>query len=84
MVPFQARGQSPQDLQALFHGGGSHLHGAKAPGQGRVRLHPAAVFLPGGSPDDLDAAPAQGRLQQIGPVDGALGSPGSHQGVELV
>ena len=84
MVPLQTR------LQGLQHPEGRlpvrllHLHRPEPPLQGRVLLDVLAVLLQGRGSEDLHLAPAQGRLQQIGRVNGSLGRARAHQGVHLV
>ena len=43
-----------------------------------------AVFVEGGGADDLDLAPGQGGLEDIGGVHAALGVPGAHDVMHLV
>ena len=75
---------TPDDLHRLVNGGLFHNDGLEAPLQGRVLFDVLAVFREGGSADDLDLAPAQGGLEDVGRVHGPLGIPGTHDGVDLV
>ena len=43
-----------------------------------------AVFLLGGGPDHLELSPAEGGLEDVGGVDGALGGACPDEGVQLV
>ena len=52
----------PEDLHGLPFRRLRHLHLRKPPAQGRVPEDIFPVFLPGGSADHLNLAPAQGRL----------------------
>ena len=52
--------------------------------QGRVLFNVLAVFVDGGGADDLQLAPGQGGLEDVGRVHRALGRAGADDGVHLV
>ena len=60
------------------------LDGLEAPLEGGVLLEVLAVLVQRGGADGLQLAPGQHGLEDRGGVDGALGGPRTHQGVELV
>ena len=64
--------------------GSSTDDGLEAPLQGGVLLDVLAVLIEGGGADDLELAPAQGGLEDIGGVHAALGIAGAHDVVDLV
>jgi hypothetical protein len=84
MVGLVAGPEALQDLQGLLGGGLQDDDGLEAPLQGGVFFYVAVVLPGGGGPDDLDLAPGQGGLEDVGGVQGALGPAGADQGVELV
>ena len=63
----------------LFHG-----DGLETAFQCRILLDAAAVLVERGGTYDLDLAPGQSRLEDVGRVHAALGIPGSDQVVHLV
>ena len=56
----------------------------EAPFQGAVLLDVLAVFVERGGADALDLAAGQGRLEDVGGVDGPFGAAGADQRVQLV
>ena len=60
------------------------LDGLEAALEGGVLLDVLPVLGQGGRPDALKLAPRQGRLENVGRVDGALRSPRADEGVQLV
>ena len=52
--------------------------------QGAVLLDVLAILVERGGADALDLAAGQGRLEDVGSVDGAFGAAGTDQGVQLV
>ena len=76
--------QSPEDVQGLVPAGLPDSDGLKAPLQGGVLFDILPVLVDGGGPDDLNLPPGQGGLEDVGGVDGPLGGPRPHDGVELV
>ena len=77
----------PQTLQngdGVLRGGLTHGDGLEAALQRGVFFNVLAVLVEGGRADDPDLAPAQGRLEDVGGVHGALGGAGAHDGVQLV
>ena len=77
-------GQGGEDGQGGLPGGLLHPDGLEAPLQSGVLLHHLPVLLPGGGPDELQPAPGQGGLEEVGRVDGPLGAPRPDEGVQLV
>ena len=84
MVLLVPAAQPPQNGLGLIRGGLGHLHGLETPLQRRVLFYILAVLLQGGGPYHLDLPPAQGRLEDVGRVNGPLGGPRSHDIVQLV
>ena len=84
MVLLVIVGDALEDLDAVLDGGFVHRHRLEAPLQGGVLLDVLAVLGKGGGADDLDLAPAQGGLQDIGGVHAALGVPGADDVMHLV
>ena len=82
--PLVVGGDALDDLHAVLDGGLLHHDGLEAPLQGGVLLDVLAVLGEGGGADDLDLAPAQGGLEDVGGVHGALGVAGAHDVVDLV
>ncbi len=76
--------QALEDLDGLGHRGLVDLHRLEAALQGGVLLEVLAVLLEGGGPHRLQLSPSQHGLQDAGGVDGPLGRPRPHQGVDLV
>mmetsp|Transcript_31540 Transcript_31540/g.74457 ORF Transcript_31540/g.74457 Transcript_31540/m.74457 type:complete len:588 (-) Transcript_31540:52-1815(-) len=76
--------QPTQDLHGLLHARLRHLHGLEAALEGSVLLNVLPVLGQGGRADALQLAARQGRLEDVGGVDGALGGPGADQGVQLI
>ena len=77
-------GDALEDLQRILQAGlvdGDRLEAAL---QGGVLFNVLAVFVEGGGADDLDLAPGQGRLEDIGGVHAALGVSGPNNVVDLV
>ena len=68
----------------MGHGGLFDLDGLEAALEGGVLLQMLAVLVERRGADGLQLAPGQHRLEDAGGVDGALGRPRTHQGVELV
>jgi hypothetical protein len=60
------------------------LHGLEAALEGGVLLDVLAVFVEGGRADALQLAAAEGGLEDVGGVHGALGGAGPDDGVQLV
>ena len=76
--------QAAEDLQRLVAAGRLDDDGLEPPVQGAVLLDVLAVLVEGGGADALHLAAGQGRLEDIGGVDGPLGPAGADQGVQLV
>ena len=66
-------GDAPEDLQGVLHIGLVDHHRLEAALQGGVLFDVLAVLVEGGGADDLDLAPAQGGLEDVGGVHAALG-----------
>ena len=77
-------GHALHDLDGLLDGGFVNRHGLEAALQGGVLLDVLAVLGEGGGADDLDLAPGEGGLEDVGCVHAALGIAGAHQIVDLV
>ena len=73
-----------EDLQGVLDAGLVHRHRLEPALQGRILLDVLAVLGEGGGADDLDLAPAQGGLEDIGGVHGPFGVAGTHDIVDLV
>ena len=61
-----------------------HLNGSKPPFQGRIGFDMLLVLVQGSRPDRLQFATGQGRLQNVGSIDGPLGPTGTDQGVQFI
>ncbi len=72
------------DAQALGLVRGVHRHRLEAPHQAAVLVDVLGVFLVRGGADALDLAPAEGRLQDVGRVQAALGRARADEAVDLV
>ena len=78
-------GRDPlHNLHTVLNGGLLHHYGLEAPLQGGVLFDVLAVLVEGGGADHLKFSPAQGGLEDIGCVHGALGVAGAHDIVHLV
>ena len=75
---------APEDVLRLRQRGLVDDHRLEAALQRGVLFDIFAVFLQGGGADDLDLAPAQGGLQDVGGVHAALCVACAHQIVDLV
>ena len=84
VVPFQPRFQGPENGQGGFLPRLLHRHRPEPPLQGRVLFDIFPVFLPGGGPQHLQFSPPQGRLENIGGIDGSLRRSGAHDGMHLI
>ena len=73
-----------EDVDRLLERRLLHHHRLEAPLQGRVPLDVLAVLVERGRADALQLAARQGRLEDVGRVDRALGRAGADQGVQLV
>ena len=76
--------QSPENGQCLVPGGLAHRDGLEAALQGGVLFDIFAVLIQGGGSDDLYLTPGQGRLQDVGCVNGSLRAACPHDGVQLI
>ena len=77
-------GDALENLHRVVDGGLLHDDGLEAALQGGILLNVLAVLGEGGGADHLDLPPAQGGLEDIGGVHGALRVPRAHNGVDLV
>ncbi len=84
MVLLVAVAQAAQDLHGLLDRGLLHADLLEAALQGRIALQVLAVLVQGGRADRLQLAARQGRLEDRGGVDRALGGAGADEVVELV
>ena len=84
VVLFVAGTHPPQDLDRLFDRRLVDQDRLEAPFERSIALDMFAVFVQCRSADHLQFAPAEGRLQDIGGIDAAPGSPCAHQHVDLV
>jgi hypothetical protein len=73
-----------EDLDGVRDGGLVHRDGLEAALQSGVLFDVLAVFAEGGGADDLDLAPGQGGLEDVGGVHAALGVSRAHDVVHLV
>ena len=81
---FIVGGDALQNFHRVVDGGLLHDDGLEAALQGGVLFDVLAVLGEGGGADHLDLAPAQGGLEDVGGVHGALRVPRAHNGVHLV
>ncbi len=84
VVLLVALAQAFEDLHGLFRGRLFDPDLLEAALQGRVAFEVLAVLVEGGRADRLDLATGQGRLEDRGRVNGALGGAGTDQIVDLV
>ena len=77
-------GDAAQNLQRVVHVGLVDGDGLEAALESRVLLNMLAVFVEGGSADDLNLAAREGGLQDIGGVHAALGVACAHDVVDFV
>src|SRR5437588_615966 len=84
VVHLVALAEAAQDRDRVLDRGLVHQHRLEAPLQGRVLLYVLAVLVERGGPDRAQLAARQGRLEQVGGVDRALGGAGADQRVQLV
>ena len=73
-----------QDRHGVLGRGFVDRHRLKAPGERRVLLDVAAVFVGRGGTDAAQLAARQGRLQHVGRVDAAIDAAGANQHVQFV
>lgn len=64
--------------------GGELARSTHAPLKGRVLLNVLAVLIQGGGANALQLSTGQGRLKDVGSINGALRSTSTDQGVHLV
>ena len=84
VVRLIAVAQALQDLQRGLGGRLAHGDGLEAALQRGILLDVLAVLVQGGGADNADLAAAQGGLQNVGGVHGALSRACAHDGVQLV
>ena len=84
VVPLQRGTEALQNAQRLRRVCRLHPDPAEPAVQRGVAGDPFPVFLVCGRPDDLDAAPAQCRLEDVRRVDGPLRPACAHDGVHFV
>lgn len=85
MVGFEVGAQMAEDGQSILLGRLVHQHLLETPFEGGVGFDVTAVLGDGGRPDAAQLAASQGRLQDVGGVQGvAPRRAGAHQGVDLV
>ena len=84
VVRLVAGGDVAQDAQRLLGGGRLDDYPLEAAFEGGVRLDVGAVFVEGGGADNLQLAPRQRRLEDVGRVEAPLGRAGPDDGVDLV
>ena len=77
-------GDALENFQGILQAGLVDGHRLEAALQGSVLFDVLAVFVEGGGADDLNLAPGQGGLEDIGGVHAALGVAGAHDVVDLV
>ncbi|MNC12095.1 hypothetical protein D3C75_598080 [compost metagenome] len=76
--------ESVQNLHSLLRCRLIHSNGLEASLQSGVLLNVFAVFIQRGGADALQLAAGQGRLQDVGGIDGAFRTACTDQGVQLV
>ncbi len=84
MVLLVAVLEAAQDRDRRLHGRLADGYGLEAAGERRVLLDVLAVLVERGGPDGAQLTAREHRLEQIGGVDGALGSARADDRVELV
>ena len=84
VVLLVVRGDTLNDPDGVVDGGLLHHDRLETPLQGGVLLNVLAVLGESGGANDLNLAPAQGGLENVGGVHGALGVAGAHDVVHLV
>ena len=84
MVLLVALAQAPQDFDGVIDGGLTDVDGLEAPFQRSIPLDVLAVLIQGCGTDALQLTPGEGRLENVGRIDGALSGTGTDQGVDLV
>ena len=84
MVPLQSGLQGPKNAQGRLRIRLLHTDGAEPALQGGILFNILPVFFPGGGPNHLQFSPAQGRLEDVGSVNGPLRCPGTYNGVHLI
>ena len=77
-------GDTLEDGHGVLKGGFIHHNRLETPLQGGILLNVFAILGKGSGADDLDLAPGEGGLEDIGCAHGALGIAGAHQIVDLV
>jgi hypothetical protein len=76
--------QAAEDLERVLAGRLIDVDGLETSGQGRILLDVLAELIEGRRADALNLAARKRRLEHVGSVDGALGTAGADQGVQLV
>ena len=84
MVALEALADAEEDVHRLLEGGLLDHDRLEAALEGGVLLDVLAELVERGGADALQLAARQRRLQDVGRVDGALGSAGAHERVQLV
>ena len=81
---FIAFSQSPKNLNGVFNRRFSHRDGLEATFQSRITLDVFAVLVKGGGSDALKLSSRQGRLENVGGVDGSFSCTSTDQSVDFV
>ena len=84
MVLLVALAQALEDRDRFLGAGRINRDGLETAFQGAILLNVLAVFVKGGGADALQLAAGQGRLEDVGGVQAAFGTAGTHDGVDLV
>ena len=84
MISFVIVSDARGDSDGILDGGLLHGHGLEPALQSRILLDVLSILCKGGGADDLDVAPAQGGLQDVGGVHAALRVPRTYDGVDLI
>ena len=84
MVLFIVGGQALEDIHRVLDGGLIDGDGLEAALQSGVLFNVLSVLVQGGGTDDLQLAPGEGGLEDVGGVHGTLRIAGAHDVVHLI
>ena len=84
MVLLVSLPETAENFDGVGNGGLTNVHWLEPPFQSCVSLDVLAVFIQGGGTDALQLATCQGRFEDVGSINGSLGSSGTDQGVHFV
>ncbi len=84
MVGLITLAQPSEDFDGVLDRWLTHVHRLEASLQGRIPFDVFAVLIECGSADALQFAAGKGWLEDVGGIDGTLGSAGADEGVHLI